>query len=43
MVCVYMEQTEGWGRVRSKEERLQRRERGGARRNKGFADEREKR
>lgn len=29
MVCVYMEQTEGWGRVRSKEERLQRRERGG--------------
>lgn len=24
--CVYMEQTEGWGRPRSKEERLQRRE-----------------
>lgn len=35
-------QSEGWGRVRNGEERLQGREKGGGGRNKGFVDEREK-
>lgn len=40
---VRAEQTDGWGGVESTEKkRLQRREKGGGGRNKGFVDEREK-
>lgn len=39
---MYTKQTKRWGRARSEEERLQRREKGGGGRNKGFTDERGK-
>lgn len=38
---MYTAQTEGWGRVRSAEEKVTGKGKGGGGTNKGFADERE--